>query len=48
MLGIHFLGSGKISLDDVPTPQPKDQNVVVKINAAGVCGTDRHPLMEHG
>lgn len=48
MLGIHFLGSGIISLDEVPTPQPKDQNVVVKINAAGICGTDRHPLMEHG
>jgi threonine dehydrogenase-like Zn-dependent dehydrogenase len=48
MLGIHFLGNGKISLDLMPTPEPKGTNVVVKILASGICGTDRHPLMEHG
>ncbi len=48
MLGIHFLGDGKISIDQMPTPQPSGTNVVVKIKAAGICGTDKHQLMEHG
>jgi propanol-preferring alcohol dehydrogenase len=48
MLGIHFLGDGKISLDEVQTPKPLGINVVVKITAAGICGTDKHPLLEKG
>lgn len=48
MLGIHFLGNGKISLDEMATPKPSGANVVVKIKAAGICGSDKHPLMEHG
>ncbi len=48
MLGIHFLGNGKISMDEMPMPKPEGTNVVVKIKAAGICGTDKHPLMEHG
>ena len=48
MIGIHFLGNGKISLDEVQTPKPKGTNVVVKVTAAGICGTDRHPLLEEG
>lgn len=48
MLAIHFLGEGKISLDEMLKPHAKGKNVVVKIKAAGICGTDRHPLMESG
>ena len=48
MKGIHFLGNGKISLDEVQTPKPSGTNVVVKVTAAGICGTDRHPLLEEG
>jgi len=48
MRGIHFLGNGKISIDEVSKPNPKGKNVVVKVNAAGICGTDRHPLLEEG
>ena len=48
MKGIHFLGNGKISIDNVPDPKPKGHNVVIKITAAGICGTDRHPLLEEG
>jgi propanol-preferring alcohol dehydrogenase len=48
MKGIHFLGNGKISLDEVKTPKPKGANVVVKVTAAGICGTDKHSLLEKG
>jgi len=48
MKGIHFLGKGKISLDEVQTPKPNGTNVVIKVTAAGICGTDKHPLLEKG
>lgn len=48
MFGVHFLGDGKISIDEIPTPKPNGKNVVVKVTAAGICGTDRHPLLEEG
>lgn len=48
MVGIHFLGDGKISIDEIPTPKPYEKNVVVKVTAAGICGTDKHPLLEKG
>lgn len=33
---------GSFVLDDVPTPTPGDGQVLVKVKAAGICGTDRH------
>jgi propanol-preferring alcohol dehydrogenase len=48
MLAIHFLGNTRISLDQVPIPNPQGQNVVVRIRAAGICGTDRRPLEGRG
>jgi len=48
MLGIHFLGEGKISLDEVEKPKASGRDVIVKVTASGICGTDRHPLLEDG
>lgn len=44
MLAVHFLGQGKISLDEVPTPKPRDREVVVRVKSASICGTDRENL----
>jgi propanol-preferring alcohol dehydrogenase len=44
MLAVHFLGSGRISLDELPEPEPKGQWVLVKVKAAAICGTDRENL----
>lgn len=44
MLAVHFLGQGRISLDEVPGPEPRDQDVVVRIRSAATCGTDRENL----
>lgn len=33
---------GSFVLDDIPTPAPGDGQVLVKVKAAGICGTDRH------
>jgi 2-desacetyl-2-hydroxyethyl bacteriochlorophyllide A dehydrogenase len=44
MLAIHFLGQNRISLDEVPTPEPRGRDVVVRIKSAAICGTDREAL----
>jgi D-arabinitol dehydrogenase (NADP+) len=37
-------GPGRIAIEDVPRPQPKPGEAVVKVLACGVCGTDVHIL----
>jgi threonine dehydrogenase-like Zn-dependent dehydrogenase len=48
MLGVHFLGQGKISIDEMSIPQPHDRWVVVQTRSATICGTDRENLMGAG
>ena len=48
MVGVHFLGQSKVSVDEVDKPQPEGTHVVVKLHAAGICGTDRHHLLLDG
>ncbi|MFN0204823.1 MAG: alcohol dehydrogenase catalytic domain-containing protein [Planctomycetota bacterium] len=33
---------GSFVLEDIPTPAPGNGQVLVKVKAAGICGTDRH------
>jgi len=35
-------GEGNIELRDVPEPQPADNEVKIKVEAAGICGSDLH------
>lgn len=43
-----FLGSGKpLEITEVPTPQPKAGEILVKVAACGVCHTDLH-YIDHG
>lgn len=44
MLAVRFLGQNRISLDQVPTPEPRGRDVVVRIKSAAICGTDREAL----
>ncbi len=44
MLAVHFVGEGEISLDDVPVPEPRGREVVVRVRSAAICGTDRENL----
>ena len=44
MLAVHFLGNGRISLDEVPQPEPQSREVVVRVRSASICGTDRENL----
>ena len=44
MIAVHFSGHDRISIDEVPRPEPRDQDVVVRIRSAAICGTDRENL----
>ena len=42
MQALHFLGEKKIALIDIPIPSISDDEVLIEIKAAGLCGSDLH------
>lgn len=44
MRALRLLGLNDLHLVDVPIPDPAPGEVLVKVEACGVCGTDRHLL----
>lgn len=42
-----MLGIGKMGFEERPIPQPKDDEVLVKLEYVGICGSDIH-YYEHG
>jgi len=42
MRGVVFLGDSKVTLKDFPDPKPGPNEVVVKVKAATICGSDLH------
>lgn len=42
MKALVYRGPGKISLEQVDDPSPAPDEVLLQVEAAGVCGTDRH------
>ncbi|WP_405667233.1 zinc-binding dehydrogenase [Streptomyces sp. NBC_01166] len=46
MQAVIFLGEGKLDLRELPDPVPGPDEVVIRIKASGMCGSDLHHL--HG
>ena len=46
MKAVIFLGEGKLELRDVPDPVPGPDEVVLRIKASGMCGSDLHHFHE--
>jgi len=44
MAAVHFRGSGRVAIDQVDTPTPSGRDVLVRVEAAAICGTDRENL----
>lgn len=46
MQGLVFLGEGKLEFRTFPDPVPAPDEVIVRIKASGMCGSDLHHLHE--
>lgn len=46
MRAVRFTAPGEIEITTVPDPTPADREVVLRVGASGICGTDLHIL--HG
>ena len=44
MRAIVFAGPGQFALEEVPDPVAGPRQVVVRVEAVGICGTDVHVL----
>lgn len=44
MRGVVFLGDRGLSLEEFPTPEPGPGQVVIRMGAAGLCGSDLRPF----
>ena len=42
MLATRLIETGNIQTMEVPVPSPADGEILVRVEAAGICGTDRH------
>ncbi|MFN3724607.1 MAG: alcohol dehydrogenase catalytic domain-containing protein [Paracoccaceae bacterium] len=42
MQALRLNGIGDLRLDETPEPTPRPGEVVIRVEAAGICGTDRH------
>lgn len=47
MKAVRFHGKGQLQVDDLPVPEPAEGEVLVRVGAVGVCGTDTHILDGH-
>ncbi|MGD0726465.1 MAG: alcohol dehydrogenase catalytic domain-containing protein [Spirochaetia bacterium] len=48
MRAVHFRGAGRVEITEVPTPEPRGTEVLVRVKSASICGTDRENLMGAG
>lgn len=39
-------GTGNVTIKEVSKPQIKDDEVLIKVHFAGICGTDLHILLD--
>jgi 2-desacetyl-2-hydroxyethyl bacteriochlorophyllide A dehydrogenase len=47
MRALVYTGPEQIEFTDVPDPDPKSDEVVIKIDAVGICGSDMHAYLGH-
>ena len=40
-------GADGVALRDLPEPEPKEGELLVKVLSAGICGSDMHAIMDH-
>ena len=48
MKALRLHGTGDLRLHDEPAPEPREGEVLVRVTAVGLCGSDRHWFLEGG
>lgn len=48
MRAARFLGAGEIALEDVPVPRPGPGDILLRVDACALCGTDVHAYRNGG
>ena len=46
MLAAVYQGSGAVTVEHVPIPQPADDEVLIEVSHCGICGRDIHIVLE--
>lgn len=44
MQAVHFLGNGKVAIEEFPVPQPDEDQVLLRVMASGICGSELHSV----
>lgn len=47
MKALVYIGPQAIAWDDVPEPQPNNDDVIVDVESVGICGSDMHAYLGH-
>ena len=47
MKALIYDGPESLSFQDAPDPVPKDNELLIKIEACGICGSDMHAYLGH-
>jgi threonine dehydrogenase-like Zn-dependent dehydrogenase len=47
MRALVYVGPERMEIQDLPTPVPKDGEVLLEVSAAGICGSDLHGFLGH-
>ena len=47
MKALMYVGPEKVEIQDIPTPQLQPNQVLLKIAATGICGSDVHGFLGH-
>lgn len=48
MLALHFLGNGKSEVRDIPIPQPAPGEILLKVYASAICGSEKKSYFHDG
>lgn len=40
MRAVHILGHGQVELDEFPMPEPAEDQVLIRVTASGICGSE--------
>ncbi|MDD5082923.1 MAG: alcohol dehydrogenase catalytic domain-containing protein, partial [Dehalococcoidales bacterium] len=41
-----YYGPGNLKVEEIERPKAGDRGIVVKVRAAGICGSDLHPYKQ--